>query len=132
MLTSDVFSLASTLHATVWDHDNVGSPSFMGKVYLPVAPIYNAAKGIYLLLYRSFSFGSDVELEGVITNWYLLGPEKGTKKEKAKISGQILLEISYQEIAPQVLYDTLAVMLINHFFRFLTLLNLEKMLCLIW
>lgn len=50
-----------------------------------------------------------------MTNWYLLGPEKGTKKEKAKISGQIQFELSYQEIAAPVrfYYSLKCLLIIN-------------------
>jgi hypothetical protein len=78
----DIFNLASTLHATIYDHDAVGTDNFIGKAYLPLVPIYNAAKG------------------GAVQTWYLLGPEKGASKEKAKVTGQILLEFSYTEIVP--------------------------------
>ena len=45
MRKSEIFNLGSTLHATVYDHDAVGTDNFIGKAYLPLVPIYNAAKG---------------------------------------------------------------------------------------
>ncbi len=42
-------------------------------------------------------------LDAPVQNWYLLGAKKGaSEKERQQVTGQILLELSYKEIVPQV------------------------------
>jgi hypothetical protein len=48
--------------------------------------------------------------------WYLLGPEKGAKKDQAKVTGQLLLEFTYTEIVPPVRLRTEGV---NNFLLFI-------------
>jgi hypothetical protein len=83
--TFDIFSLGSTLHVSVYDHDDVGKPDFIGKVYVQLADIFNSCNGR-----RS------------VQSWYLLGPQRDTAlPAKYKIPGQILLEFSC-DVALQV------------------------------